>query len=743
MLGAAPTRASLVTAAALFVALLTGGGNAAANDRPSDRTPPSTPTALVAAGAGQTSISISWTASTDNVGVTGYRLFRSGSQVGTSATASDTFTGLSCGSTYILSVAALDAAGNQSPLASITAPTQACTTMSPSDGGPASAPDKTAPTAPTGVSASATGQTSISLSWTASTDNVGVTGYRLFSSGAQVGSSSTTSYTLTGLTCGATYILSVAAVDAAGNQSTPASVTAKTQACAVTTAIVDKTPPTVPTQLTTSTVGQTGATLSWTASTDNVGVKGYRVYLGGGLVTTSASNSYTFFGLTCGTNYTLGVSAFDAAGNASAQATVTLATAPCSTQLLGSSAASLWVAPGGRSSCVRAAVPVGYAAALAGGNVCDSGPSAYVRAQPGDTVLVQGGTYTSSWNFTPQISKQGAAGSCNYNYGGTANLSGCVSFVPAPGQSVSFQVAGTNTAAIRICANFVSIRGVTINQTTSTDQYGDQVSNSSVSVGAGDSSCMPGGAAPHDIYLSNINYGGQASAVGGASNVWFVGGTATGATNLDWQMGGQGGNGATGYVNHNGVVGMTFQGGSFLATDPAHHHMECIHDIPGSDHIVIASSQFLSCPVESVFFQGSSQTNILVENNYFINGGPLKFDCTTNGCINQNITVRYNTFQGATLLLQNACNKNGTCSGATIDNNLVYGNVGLGCTAIAVNFGLNGSSGSGWTFQNSGCTTSSSSTSSSSAGSTTTSSTSTSSTAGATSTTSSTIRRYR
>src|SRR5579862_8039173 len=52
--------------------------------------------------------------------------------------------------------------------------------------------------------------------------------------------------------------------------------------------------------------------------------------------------------------------------------------------------APLWVAPsGGSASCVRSVVPVGFAAALAGGNVCDSGQSAYVRAQLGDTVLVQ------------------------------------------------------------------------------------------------------------------------------------------------------------------------------------------------------------------------------------------------------------------------------------------------------------------------------------------------------------------
>ena len=355
-------------------------------------------------------------------------------------------------------------------------------------------------------------------------------------------------------------------------------------------------------------------------------------------------------------------------------------------------AAVLWVGQGGSGSCVRAASPVGFAQALAGGNVCDSGPTAYVRARLGDTVLLAGGTYTSPWDFTPQMSKQGAAGSCDYNYGGQANLSGCVSFQPAPGQTVVFQVAGAS--AIRICANFVSIRGVTINQTTYTDQFGDTVSNGSMGVGAGDNSCLPGGAPPHDVYLANNSYGGQASALGGASNVWFVGGTATGTSDFPWQMGGQGNNGATAYANHNGIVGITFQGGNFANTDPGHHHMECVHDTPGSDHIVIAGSRFISCPVESFFAQGNSQTNILVENNYFINGGPLKFDCTSNNCVNSEIVVRYNSFAGASLELQNACNANGSCSGATIDNNLVSGNIGDGCPVVG--FGIGGAAGSGW-----------------------------------------------
>jgi chitodextrinase len=95
-------------------------------------------------------------------------------------------------------------------------------------GGP---PDTTPPSVPTGLSATAVSSTQINLSWTASTDNVGVTGYDVFRNGTQVGTTTTTSYQDTGLTADTTYSYTVAAYDAAGNvsaQSTPASATTTT-----------------------------------------------------------------------------------------------------------------------------------------------------------------------------------------------------------------------------------------------------------------------------------------------------------------------------------------------------------------------------------------------------------------------------------------------------------------------------------------------------------------------------------
>ncbi|MFG2594343.1 glycoside hydrolase family 6 protein [Streptomyces sp. NPDC048462] len=79
--------------------------------------------------------------------------------------------------------------------------------------------DTQAPTAPTGVTVTAKTSGSVSLSWTASTDDTGVTGYDVFRGGAKVGSTTTTSYTDTGLTASTAYSYTVKAKDAAGNVS--------------------------------------------------------------------------------------------------------------------------------------------------------------------------------------------------------------------------------------------------------------------------------------------------------------------------------------------------------------------------------------------------------------------------------------------------------------------------------------------------------------------------------------------
>lgn len=88
----------------------------------------------------------------------------------------------------------------------------------------------------------------------------------------------------------------------------------------------DTTPPSTPT-LSASGTTSTTTNLSWTASTDNVGVTGYEVYRGATLITTVTGTTYTATGLTPSTTYTFSVKAKDAAGLASASSnTVTVTT---------------------------------------------------------------------------------------------------------------------------------------------------------------------------------------------------------------------------------------------------------------------------------------------------------------------------------------------------------------------------------------------------------------------------------
>ncbi|KQV97251.1 carbohydrate binding domain-containing protein [Rhizobacter sp. Root1221] len=174
-----------------------------------DATAPTTPAAPVKTASTVNSVSLSWTASTDNVGVTGYEVFRDGVSAGTATGTAFTASGLSASTTYAFTVRARDAEGNWSA-------------QGPALSAPTSAPvvDTAAPSVPTGLSATTSG-TSISVRWTASTDNVGVTGYtvtRTGGAGTVVLTTSGTSLADTGA-AQTTYSYTVSAVDAAGNRS--------------------------------------------------------------------------------------------------------------------------------------------------------------------------------------------------------------------------------------------------------------------------------------------------------------------------------------------------------------------------------------------------------------------------------------------------------------------------------------------------------------------------------------------
>jgi endonuclease I/chitodextrinase len=188
-----------------------------------DTIAPSVPSSLTSSNITQTSATISWDASTDNVNVSGYKIFSNGTQIGTSTTTSYSLTGLTAGTTYSITVQANDAAGNSSESSTALS----LTTTS-------SSTDTTAPTIPASLTSSNITQTTATVSWAVSTDNVEVSGYKIFSNGTQIATSTTTSYSLTGLTAGTTYSITVQAYDAAGNSSASSSALSLTTSSAST-----------------------------------------------------------------------------------------------------------------------------------------------------------------------------------------------------------------------------------------------------------------------------------------------------------------------------------------------------------------------------------------------------------------------------------------------------------------------------------------------------------------------------
>lgn len=182
----------------------------------------------------------------------------------------------------------------------------------PGAGGPA---DEVDPSVPQDLAATAVTAGSVTLGWTASTDNIAVTGYRILRNAVPVGTTTQLSFTDGGRMPSTPYVYEVQAFDAAGNNSDSAALTVTTPA--------DSQAPTVPSSIA-GLPGDGAAGISWTASTDNVAVTGYRVYRAGGLIATVATPGFSDSGLVNGTAYLYAVTAIDGAGNESAAASVTV-----------------------------------------------------------------------------------------------------------------------------------------------------------------------------------------------------------------------------------------------------------------------------------------------------------------------------------------------------------------------------------------------------------------------------------
>jgi chitodextrinase len=569
-----------------------------------DTAAPSAPTGLAATTSSQTSITLVWSPSTDDVGVAGYGVYRNGALVGSTALSISTVPGLSCSTTYVLEVDAFDAAGNRSARTSVSRATSAC----------APGADTTPPTAPGSPAKTAGTTTSITVAWAASSDNTAVAGYGLYRSGVLQATVTGTSYTFTPLVCGTTYALGVDAYDAAGNRSAVSSFNAATSACPA-----DTQAPSVPQGMTTTAASETAITIAWNASTDNVGVTGYGLYRDGTLVGTTSSLSYSFSGLSCGTTYALGVQALDAAGNASylPESILTSSTAACPPPPPSGGAASVFVSPSGSdaNACSQAAP-------------CKTFDRAYRVAACGATVSLAGGSYPTQTINAPE-----------------KECSSYITFTPASGAVVT-----TQTVTIR-SGDWIKFLG---NSTNFLMRDNGSVGSTS---GFYLSPTGTGMNEPVDhIWVEGLDF--ETFLLRGADDVTFKNNDIGPGKNNHYDeklwvsVGHDGSNYVNNYSTNLVLDGNTIHSFTRDACAASGCHVECL--TMEAENFIIKNNQFLDCDIFGIILgqdQGFSTigTQNVIEDNIIhccktTSGYALALGDTEQGSL---VTIRRNEFRGS------------------------------------------------------------------------------------------------
>lgn len=308
-----------VTALAFITVITAAAPAQGARPRP-DRTPPTAPTNLRVTAVTHTSVTLTWSPSTDNVGVTSYSMWPEGLGQGVVSVnhpqTTGTWTGLRPGQTLTFRVRAFDAQFNGSTDAVVTATTTA---------------DTTAPTAPSGLTVQEVTAGKVRVQFNAGIDNIGPVTHEVLVNGVVTPNADWTiaegsprppvqGFWVRQLEPGTTYQLAVRARDGSGNVSAPSNTVTAT-----TSASTDTVAPTTPTLLRASDGGTSICPeelwLGWTASSDDreaASAIEYEIRVNGVIneVATGATNwvAYTeVFGANVVT-----IVAVDSAGNASA-----------------------------------------------------------------------------------------------------------------------------------------------------------------------------------------------------------------------------------------------------------------------------------------------------------------------------------------------------------------------------------------------------------------------------------------
>ena len=341
----------------------------------SDTQAPTAPTSLLASGTTSSSTNLSWTASTDNTGVTGYDVYQGTTLKATVTGTTYAVTGLTAATAYSFSVKAKDAAGNVSASSNVANATTSTASISYcASAGTSTADEKISKVVFGSINNTSTGTAGYENFTSLSTNTARGTSYTItitpiwtstvYSEGYSVwidynqngvftdaGEQVWTKAISTTTPVSGTFIIPATATLGTTRMRVSMKYNAIPTACEaipygqveeysvnILAATTDATAPTAPTSLTASGTTATTTNLSWTASTDNVGVTAYNVYQGATLKATVTATTYAVTGLTASTAYTFSVKAKDAAGNVSVSSNVvnvtTIAGSSTATDLL-------------------------------------------------------------------------------------------------------------------------------------------------------------------------------------------------------------------------------------------------------------------------------------------------------------------------------------------------------------------------------------------------------------------------
>ncbi len=412
-----------------------------------DTTPPSTPTGLAETVRTDTTVGVGWTAATDDVGVDRYDVFVDGTLAGPTTATSLTITGLAPSSTHLVTVEAVDAAGNRSPPSDPLSVTMTATPAGPvtviargavwryRNAGTAPAATWNQPgfddstwlqgpailgreeggegtvlTAGTGVRwfrrtfAAGSSASVVALDLALVADDAAA----VYLNGVEVLRDNLPTGTLTDATLATAYrtgteerrvrtfslptaplvdgvnVLAVALYQASG------SADASFDAALVTTGgTPDTSAPSVPAGLSSPAQGAATVDLTWSPATDDIGIDRYEVTANGAVAGSTAGNAFRVDGLAAGTTYSFQIEAIDAAGNRSGRS------APLSVSTTAAPAGPVELIAFGATWRYRnagTAPPVSWPAVTFDDSTWLQGPAILGREEGGEGTVLTAGT---------------------------------------------------------------------------------------------------------------------------------------------------------------------------------------------------------------------------------------------------------------------------------------------------------------------------------------------------------------